>query len=401
MGDAASRPFDWAAFEMKTDNSSKPFNAGEVTDSQIVDDFNSDRHYRIGIFVKKFIYAYGSLALYFDETDKIFKFCYSNGRGNCKIQDYGNLVLMEGVKDANASYVYSLKDLPILTSLDDISDGEFRLVLEQKGDGKHKAYICRGNERIRLTNNESDLLLLFVLKTIKKEDQQKAEFSKIGVSKHKYYSAIRTFETEVRKYDLNKILEDLHVYVEEDFVSRVGRDDYYYVYKTVSIGYPEDELDDYLKAYIGLGRRCIHEEHGYTSAYSMAIKDLITGEYDAENLKKEKEKLISEYSIQEHVYYLLYQYVTNAVFPKGLRYPSHVSNAISLERNSLLPLYWKLLRSKKITEYIDELDSRNTRRELNMNSLAEINGYLADFSRETKAFRDTDCWESDPEMTIF
>lgn len=399
-GDTIGEPFDWAAFEIKSDNTSDTISVDRETAGKKTDVLNSDRHYRLGLFVKDLIYAYGNLVLYFDETDQRFKFCYNNGRGNCGNRDYGNLVLMENAIDANVAYIYSIKRMPIFPSSDGLPAGEFCIVFDQNEDGRYNAFICKGNERLSLTKSDYDLLLISVLKTLRQKDQQKIEFSQIGLSKQNYYSAIRTFEKTVREYDLNKILEDLHVFVEEDFVSRVGRDDYYYVYKTVSIGYPVDKLDDYLKDYIGLGRRRIHEDHGYTSAYGMAIKGLITGEYDSENLRKEREKLISNYSRQDHIYYLLYQHITNSVYPKGLMYPSHVTNAISIERNSLLPLFWKLLRSKRISEYIDKLDSNNKYKELNIDSLSEINEILAVYSSQTKNYRDTECWESDPMYTI-
>ncbi len=79
-------------------------------------------------------------------------------------------------------------------------------------------------------------------------------------------------EDRVKQFNLPEILQDLHISVREVFRSRVGRDDYYFVYKTVSIGYPKEKLDQYLIDYIGLGERCIYEDWGYTSAYNMQLK---------------------------------------------------------------------------------------------------------------------------------
>lgn len=123
-----------------------------------------------------------------------------------------------------------------------------------------------------------------------------------------------------KHYSFALILEGLQVEVDEIFKNKVGGDDSYYVDETRTISYPIEELDDYLKDYIKIGRRNIYKNSGYTSAYSMAIKGLKTGILSNEEVKDIRDKLISEYSLENHIFALidraLVQYEERLTIPR-------------------------------------------------------------------------------------
>ena len=92
--------------------------------------------------------------------------------------------------------------------------------------------------------------------------------------------------------------------VSESFITKVGGDDRYKVYRTASISNEVASQDEYLRKIWGLGEECIHSDSGYTSAYNMRIKDLIVGEYKDSVLEEEKNRLMLKYSKEEHLGYL-------------------------------------------------------------------------------------------------
>lgn len=126
--------------------------------------------------------------------------------------------------------------------------------------------------------------------------------------REKFHTYVKTYIeafSKVKNIDLSKILEDLQVEIDEIFINKVGGDDSYYVDETRTISYPVDKLDSYLKDYLKLGRRNIHKDSGYTSAYNMAIKDLKTGKLPNEDIKEIRDKLIADYSIDNHIFAMI------------------------------------------------------------------------------------------------
>lgn len=122
---------------------------------------------------------------------------------------------------------------------------------------------------------------------------------------HNYVKTYLETYSNIKDLDLSQILEDLQVEVYEIFKNKVGGDDSYYVDETRTISYPIEDLDDYLKDYIKIGRRNIYKDSGYTSAYSMSIKGLKTGLLSNEEVKDIRNKLISEYSLENHIFALI------------------------------------------------------------------------------------------------
>ncbi len=122
---------------------------------------------------------------------------------------------------------------------------------------------------------------------------------------HDYIKAYKEAHNKVKGFNLQAILSDLHVEIDEIFISKVGGDDRYYVDETRTISYPTEKLDDYLREYIKIGRRNIYKDSGYTSAHSMALKGLKTGVLPAEDVSSIRENLISEYSTETHIFAII------------------------------------------------------------------------------------------------
>ena len=127
---------------------------------------------------------------------------------------------------------------------------------------------------------------------------------------------------------------------------------------------------------------------------------MITGEYDEDNIKKERELLIANYSAQKHIFHNISEYVKQHLYPEGLRYPSRLLNEISLERNSLLPVFWKILRAQKYSEYFDELDRQCSHTGFTTETLTNINQDLQSFSESVTPLIQTTCFERDPVFPI-
>lgn len=370
--------------------------------NDIIEDFDwycfeaEKNRYHIGFFVGNLVYTHlTSIALYYDTEDCCFKYCYYSGYPECNLYDKYNLVLIYGVSDSQADSIVPLKEKPILSSFSDLSNEGLQIVYE---DGHVSLY--NGHSRLLLSHEDNELLLIHVRRTFKKEDANIRNQGYFGLHNDHFIKEMEIIEDRVKQFNLPEILQDLHISVREVFRSRVGRDDYYFVYKTVSIGYPKEKLDQYLIDYIGLGERCIYEDWGYTSAYNMAIKDLITGEYDEDNIKKERELLIANYSAQKHIFHNISEYVKQHIYPEGLRYPSRLLNEISLERNSLLPVFWKILRAQKYSEYFDELDRQCSHTGFTTETLTNINQDLQSFSESVTPLIQTTCFERDPDFPI-
>lgn len=365
-------------------------------DSEKDSERNDSALFHLGFFYRTLIYTHWvSIALYFDEYDQKFKYCFYQGKIERGIIPY-NLVLIKGVSNTKAELLLPVPRERFLESIDELSYDGIQIVYE-RGKG---ASLYNGKDIIDLTRQESSLLYIHVIKLLKEADDKLIRQSKFGLYQEDFLRAAKEIEQKVKQVNLSEILKDLHVFVEESFICRPGKDDYYVVYKTVTIGCPEDELDGYLKNYIGLGKRKVHMDSGFTSAYNMAIKGLVTGDYDEEEVNKERERLISQYSSQDHIYHNISEYVKQHVWPSGLNFQGPLYNFLSRERNTLIPLFWKLLRGKYYSDYFNALDKTCSWKGFSEESLVEINENLSEYSIQTRIYREIVCPETDPMFSV-
>lgn len=128
---------------------------------------------------------------------------------------------------------------------------------------------------------------------------------------------INDFKHRIESYDLDKILSSLSVKVWDSHIHKIGDDDYYYIDRDARLLDASIIIDDYIEKIIGLGQTCIYEDHGYTSSYNMAreakwlFETYPIGEYSGEMLEKEKQRIRSLYSKEEHMAYLFFDQITN------------------------------------------------------------------------------------------
>ncbi len=140
-----------------------------------------------------------------------------------------------------------------------------------------------------------------------------------------YIKDYLTKREELRKYDISEIVKDLSIELSEHFLTKVGGDDRYFVDEKRTISFPTSHLDEYLKEYIKLGDRTIHGDSGYTYARNMRIENLNVGIWNAEDTKPIKQKLIDEYSVDEH---------TASYFSKTINHYTNIAHIPFLHKNT-------------------------------------------------------------------
>lgn len=154
----------------------------------------------------------------------------------------------------------------------------------------------------------------------------------------KYIDIIAEIKKYVDSFDINVLLSDLSVSVHDFERNKVGGDNSYYIYKTVSISDERAKNDDYLKRTIGLGEKNIYSDSGYTGFLRHYAEDFIDkhplGNYTGELLERERRNIISKYSKEEHVGYLVAKYFVDKEFNRKCVLPSW-SNAFIVVKNIL------------------------------------------------------------------
>ena len=335
-----------------------------------------------------------AIALYFNEKEDRFKYCYCDTVENGTFKDLHNLALIVNVIETRASFICPLTDAPIIDSESDMSDNGLQLFFDYLVYKKCGVKLYSGRKIIPTSKEEDNLLLLHVLKKLKRDDEINRKNHLFSLRGDTILSMIKSIDSRVREYNLNEILSEMNISIEEELDYRLGKDDYYYVYKRVSIGYPSEKLDYYLRKYIGLGSTCIHERHGYSSAdemsaeYKRALGGLILGELSKEDIDAEREKLISGYSVKEHIYYNISEEIGYNLFSCPPKCPSQIPDIDGLERNSLMPLFWKILNSPFFRRPLNGLEKIVFRHDIWNAYLRDVNELLKSFSDQTKQYRD-------------
>lgn len=145
-----------------------------------------------------------------------------------------------------------------------------------------------------------------------------------------YKKRITKLKEYVDSINLDDILEGYKVNVEEHFRHKVGDDDSYSVYRTASV---EKPVDFFLSDLLGIGEHNTYSDRGYCTAESMAIPDLVTGDYAGEDLKKEKDRIKEEYSKEVHLSMLLSSLC--ATIQDGIKYLPPIEKALESFRSTL------------------------------------------------------------------
>lgn len=120
---------------------------------------------------------------------------------------------------------------------------------------------------------------------------------------------------QIKKYldsiNLEEILSDLKVNVKEWHHVKLGDDDSYRIYRTVSVSNPLAKEDDYLRRIIKPGSEDVYSAHGFApwSTLRHEASDFLEkhplGEYTGELLEQEKKRILMSYSREDHLIHLL------------------------------------------------------------------------------------------------
>ncbi len=124
-----------------------------------------------------------------------------------------------------------------------------------------------------------------------------------------YLDFVKKAKSYIDTIRINDILSDLQVSVKDYLRTKIGDDDTYYIYRNAEVSSPIVKKDEYLQRVIGIGSICIYKDSGYTNKLEMYAEEFINehpiGEYTGELLEKEKQRIIANYSKEEHMGFLL------------------------------------------------------------------------------------------------
>lgn len=158
-------------------------------------------------------------------------------------------------------------------------------------------------------------VLSTIVNSIKNDYQHSSVFSE-GKYDDFYTKAIAAARNYIDSLRIEELISDLSIKVTENFGHKRGDDDRYSVFRTVSLSSSVANNDTYLKRLIGTGENEIYSDRGFCPAESMRLSGLVTGEYKREDMMKEKKAIISSYSREEHLGYLLSESISHIISNK-------------------------------------------------------------------------------------
>ncbi len=208
--------------------------------------------------------------------------------------------------------LFFLQDIPIAKSPDTI---EGFSISEPGKDPLSTVLYYDGKIVFENTNAKSFLELLFYRTVLHYfAVERKVEFYKREANPASLYY-LQEEAKKIKKYldDINfqSILFDLKVNVHDWHHVKLGDDDSYGIIRNVSSSHPLVSSDDYIKRVIGIGAEDIYSVTGFApwnelkNEASDFLKEHPLGEYTGELLEKEKQRILSNYSREDHLIYLL------------------------------------------------------------------------------------------------
>ena len=122
---------------------------------------------------------------------------------------------------------------------------------------------------------------------------------------------IKDFEKIINSFDINNILSSLNVEVSDYLRTKRGDDDTYYIYRKAELTDKSVIIDNYIDNLIGIGEKCIYKDSGYTNKLESYANSFLEehplGVYKGEMLEKEKARIVSMYSKEEHMANLFFE----------------------------------------------------------------------------------------------
>ena len=112
----------------------------------------------------------------------------------------------------------------------------------------------------------------------------------------------------VESYDIQKIVSSMRVEVNEGHSSKIGDDDHYWIIRTAYIEDKAIPTDGYIDEILGIGSKYIYDSKGYVRWETLATKapEVYIGVYSGKALEDERNKVLSKYSKEEHLAYLIF-----------------------------------------------------------------------------------------------
>lgn len=120
---------------------------------------------------------------------------------------------------------------------------------------------------------------------------------------------IEEISEQVRMIDIDHIVSDYHIYIDTDYITKIGGDDRIYVYMKSK---EDKRIDCYLSRLLPSYYEQLYEDHGFCNLYTDLLR---SGELD--NFKKQakeleqkhKKEFFEKYDKQKHISTLLCHYI--------------------------------------------------------------------------------------------
>jgi hypothetical protein len=282
---------------------------------------------------------------FFRKYRYIRRFNPYNYRDNCL--DYP--VIFTEDNDGLVQELFFLSDVPTVKK-NQIIDG---FSISEPGDVINSTSLYYNGEEVFPSDNyETSNELLFYKTVIHQYAvERKVEFlQKESKPACEYFlqDDVKRIKEYLDSINLEDILSDIKVSVNEWHHVKLGDDDSYGIYRTITVSNPLAKDDDYLRRVIKPGREDIYSVHAFTPWGTLRLEasDFLEqhplGEYTGELLENEKRRIISSYSKEDHLIHLL------------------IKRFVDRDKNRLETPIWE----KRLQEIIDVLTNKFHYKEL-------------------------------------
>lgn len=177
---------------------------------------------------------------------------------------------------------------------------------------------------------------------------------------------IEEFSEQVNMIDIDSIVSDYHIYIDTNYITKIGGDDRIYVYMKSK---EDKRIDSYLSRLLPSYYEQLYEDHGFCNLYTDLLR---SGELDNFNKQakeleeKHKKDFFEKYDKQKHISTMLCHYMDDKY--KKMYAPSfkRKDNEIEIEKSQdwlsqhfLGELYYTVYYLKSEDEVIDWVTNYN------------------------------------------
>lgn len=179
-------------------------------------------------------------------------------------------------------------------------DGQSIIGYENNTDEKEKSFF------------ELFTKIIYIQREIKKLDDEINFFHNSDISSNRY-KIISKYQKIIDSFDITNIVSSLKIKNVESMYKKIGHDESYDIDKIVELEDKNVMVDDYIRSLVGIGTENIYSDTGYVIAERLKIKakefleENPLGLYSDEKLNIEKQRIISNYSREEHMAFLFFE----------------------------------------------------------------------------------------------